>query len=53
MMKMTDADFDDVVGFLAEIYKGRTITAIDPIHVLKQGIRHRPSLLRLARHLIW
>jgi digeranylgeranylglycerophospholipid reductase len=53
MMKMTDADFDDVVGFLADLYKGRTITAIDPIHVIKQGLRHRPSLLRLARHLIW
>ena len=31
MLKMTDADFDDVVGFLAEVYNGRTITAIDPM----------------------
>jgi len=53
LLKMTDADLDDVVGFLAGLYNGRTITAIDPIHVIKQGLRHRPSLLRLARHLIW
>jgi digeranylgeranylglycerophospholipid reductase len=53
LLKMTDADLDDVVGFLAGLYEGRTITAIDPIHVLKQALRHRPSLLRLARHLIW
>jgi len=53
LLKMTDADFDDVVGFLGTAYGNRTITAIDPIHVLKQGLRHRPSLLRLARHLIW
>ncbi len=53
LLKMTDEDFDDVVGFLATMYGNRTITSIDPIHVIKQGLRHRPSLLRLARHLIW
>lgn len=53
MLKMTDEDFDDVVEFLGSVYGNRTITSIDPIHVIKQGLRHRPSLLRLARHLIW
>ena len=53
MLKMTDEDFDDVVDFLGEVYGNRTITSINPIHVIKQGLRHRPSLLRLARHLIW
>lgn len=53
LLKMTDADFDDVVDFLGTVYGNRTITSIDPIHVIKQGLRHRPSLLRLARHLVW
>lgn len=53
MLGMSDRDFDDVVEFLGSLYNGRTITAIDPIDVIKKGLRHRPSLLRLARHLIW
>ena len=53
MLGMTDRDFDDVVEFLGSLYNGKTITAIDPIDVIKRGIRHRPSLLRLARHLVW
>jgi digeranylgeranylglycerophospholipid reductase len=53
LMRMTDADFDEVIEFLGTIYNNRTITSIDPIHVIKQGLRHKPSLLRHARHLMW
>jgi digeranylgeranylglycerophospholipid reductase len=53
LLRMSDTDFDEVIGFLGGIYSNRTITAIDPIHIIKQGLRHRPSLLRFARHLVW
>ncbi len=53
MLKMTNQDFDNVVEFLGSIYNGQTITAIDPIHVIKQGLRHSPGLLKLARHIVW
>lgn len=53
LLRMTNSDFDDVVGFLGTVYNGQTITAINPIHVIKQALRHRPSLLKLARHIIW
>ncbi|GAB4319381.1 MAG: digeranylgeranylglycerophospholipid reductase [Candidatus Zixiibacteriota bacterium] len=53
MLKMTNADFDNVIEFLGTVYNGRTITGIDPIHVIKQGLRHSPGLLKLARHIVW
>lgn len=53
ILKMTNADFDNVIEFLGTVYNGRTITAIDPIDVIKQGLRHSPGLLKLARHIIW
>jgi len=52
-LRMTDDDFDAVIASLAEFYHGRTITAINPIAVIKRALRARPSLLRLARHLVW
>lgn len=53
MLRMSNTEYDDVIGFLATIYNGQTVTAIDPIDVIKTALRHRPSLLRLARHLVW
>jgi digeranylgeranylglycerophospholipid reductase len=53
MLRMSDTDFDEVIGFLATLYNGRTITSIDPIDIIKKALRHRPSLLKLARHLVW
>ena len=53
MLRMSSADFDEVIGFLATLYDGKTVTAIDPIDIIKRALRHRPSLLRLARHLVW
>lgn len=53
MLAMSDRDFDDVVGFLGTLYNGTVVTAINPIDVIKSCLRHRPSLLRLARHLVW
>ena len=50
---MAEADLDAVIGSLAELYNGTTLTAIDPIDVIKTALRRRPSLLRLARHIAW
>jgi digeranylgeranylglycerophospholipid reductase len=53
MLRMSSADFDEVIEFLATLYDGKTITAIDPIDIIKKALRNRPSLLKLARHLAW
>lgn len=53
MLRMSDKDYDEIIGFLATIYNGKTITAIDPIHIIKTALRSRPSLLKLARRLVW
>jgi hypothetical protein len=50
---MTNEDFDAVVGAMVELYNGKTITAINPIDVIRRALRSRPALLRLARHLVW
>ncbi len=50
---MKSKDYDDVVEFFGMMYNGATVTAIDPIDVLKKGLGHKPSLPRLARHLVW
>ncbi len=52
-LRMTNEDFDAVVGAMAGLYNGKTITAIDPIDVIRRALRARPALLRLARHLVW
>lgn len=52
-LRMTNEDLDAVIGSLAELYHGTTLTAIDPIDVVKKALRSRPSLLRLARHIVW
>jgi digeranylgeranylglycerophospholipid reductase len=53
ILRLTDADFDEIFGFLATIYDDKTITAIDPIGIIKRVLRYHPSFLRLARHLVW
>ncbi|MBI3872602.1 MAG: NAD(P)/FAD-dependent oxidoreductase [candidate division Zixibacteria bacterium] len=52
-LRLTNADFDAMVAAMAQVYNGQTLTAIDPIDVIKRALRTRPSLLRLARHLVW
>ncbi len=52
-LRMTDQDLDAVIAALAESHHGTTMTAIDPIDVIKKALRRRPSLLRLARHISW
>lgn len=52
-LRMTDHDLDAVIGAMAEVHHGTTMTAIDPIDVIKKALRRRPSLLRLARHISW
>ena len=42
-----------VIGAMAEVHHGTTMTAIDPIDVIKKALRRRPSLVRLARHVVW
>jgi digeranylgeranylglycerophospholipid reductase len=53
LLKMTNAEFDEIVDFFSTLYGDKQVTHINPIHVIKQGLRHKPSLLRHARHLIW
>jgi len=52
-MRMTDRDFDDVIGYLKPIYDGKTLYDVDSTAVIKSILRARPRLLALARHLIW
>jgi digeranylgeranylglycerophospholipid reductase len=52
-LRMTNQDLDAVIGAMAEVHHGTTMTAIDPIDVIKKALRRRPSLLRLARHISW
>lgn len=52
-LRMTNHDLDAVIGAMAEAHHGTTMTAIDPIDVIKKALRRRPSLLRLARHISW
>jgi len=52
-LKMTDEDFDVVVSFLKEYFQDRTITAIQPIALVKTIIKSNRRLLRLLKHLVW
>lgn len=52
-LRMNNQDLDAAIGALAESHHGTSITAIDPIDVIKKALRKRPSLLRLARHISW
>jgi len=52
-LRMTNEDLDAVIGAMAEVHHGTTMTAIDPIDVIKKALRRRPSLVRLARHVVW
>lgn len=52
-LRMSNADLDAVIAATGELYNDQTVTAIDPIDVIKKALRARPSLLRLARHVVW
>ncbi len=52
-LKMTDDDFDTAVSFLKEYFGDRTITAIQPIALVKMILKSNRRLLRLLRHLVW
>jgi digeranylgeranylglycerophospholipid reductase len=52
-LKMTDEDFDVVISFLKEYFGDRTITAIQPIALIKTILQSNRRLLRLLRHLVW
>jgi len=51
--KMTDRDFDDVVGLLKSIYDGQTVREVEAVSFIKSILRARPRLVTLARHLLW
>jgi len=52
-LKMTDEDFDVAVSFLKEYFQDRTITAIQPIALVKTVLKSNRRLLRLLKHLVW
>ena len=52
-LKMTDEDFDTVVRFLKDYFEGRTVTAIQPIALVKSILKSNRRLLRLLKHLVW
>jgi len=52
-LKMTDEDFDVVVSFLKDYFGDRTITALQPIALVKTILKSNARLLRLLRHLVW
>ncbi|HUU46973.1 MAG TPA: NAD(P)/FAD-dependent oxidoreductase [Acidobacteriota bacterium] len=52
-LRMSNADIDTVLTAAAAILDGKTITAIDPVDMLKRLIRAHPALLKVARHIIW
>jgi hypothetical protein len=51
-LRMTDADFDALFKALGPTYDKKTISGIDPIDVIKSGLRGTSSILRLARHVM-
>jgi digeranylgeranylglycerophospholipid reductase len=52
-LKMTDEDFDTVARFLKDHFQNRTITALEPIALVKTILKSNRRLLRLLRHLVW
>lgn len=51
--KMTDEDFDAVVGFLRDYFRDRTITALEPISLVRTILKSNRRLLHLLKHLVW
>ncbi len=52
-LKMTDEDFDAVVGFLKDYMGDKTVYAIQPIALIKTIIKSNRRLLPILRHLVW
>jgi digeranylgeranylglycerophospholipid reductase len=52
-LTMTDGDFEAVVSFLGECFGDRTVTAIQPVAIIKTILKSNRRLLRLLKHLVW
>ncbi len=52
-VRMRDADFDSVIGFVRSIFERKSVAAIEPIGLLKRVLKENPKLLLLARHIRW
>ncbi len=53
LSQMSDSEFDFVVELVNEIFGGQTVTALNPVDILRKVITRRPSLMRHAPRLIW
>lgn len=51
--RMSEDEFDFVVELVDEIFGGQTLTALNPVDILRKVITRRPSLMRHAPRLIW
>jgi len=51
-LKLTDDDLDIVVKFIGDIFRDKTITAFNPLSVIKKLILSSPRLIKLGRHLL-
>ncbi len=50
--KLSDADFNDIVGFLKDYFAGKTVYKLQPMKIITSMALNRPRLLGLLRHLI-
>jgi hypothetical protein len=50
--KLDDDDFNDIVGYVKDYYKDRTIEDFQAIKFLTNMVTKRPRLLRLVKHLL-
>jgi digeranylgeranylglycerophospholipid reductase len=52
-VRMTNADFDNVIDFVRPVFAERAVSAIEPIGLIKRVLKNNPKLLLLARHIRW
>jgi digeranylgeranylglycerophospholipid reductase len=52
-VRMSDAEFDNVVNFLRPVFADRPVAALEPIGLIKRVLKNNPKLLLLARHIRW
>ncbi|MGH8003452.1 MAG: geranylgeranyl reductase family protein [Limisphaerales bacterium] len=52
-VRMSDVEFDNVIGFVRPLFEDKPVTAIEPIGLLKRVLKENPKLLLLARHIRW
>jgi len=51
-MRMSDGELDEAIDFLRPMFDGKTFHHINAVEVIKSLLRGKPSLLKLARHLV-